>query len=76
MVRVPPGDGEAAGGGAGGRVLVAHAGESGERVEADDPAVRVVRLLVGAQRGERGQAPAAVDAELEDRTGHVADLLV
>ena len=32
--------------------------------------------MTGAQRGERGQVPAAVDAELEDRTGHVADLLV
>lgn len=56
-----------------GRVDVGHVGKAGEGVEADDPAVWVVRLVDAAQRGEGGEVASAVHAELHDDAGNVED---
>ena len=52
---------------------VSDVGESGERVEADDPAVHVEWLIQGTQRGEHAQLPTPPNAELHDHTWHVQD---
>lgn len=77
VVRVVLGQSEPAGNGAGaGGVDFGGVGEAGEGVEADDAAVRVVRLMDTSQGGERGQVASSVDAEFHDHAGSVEDQAV